>query len=76
VSLKKIIIALVLVIVSLALDILLLREQGSGTWRYFPGFYALFGLIGGFVVIVVSRLLGRYWLERNEEYYNKMNEND
>lgn len=75
-SLKKIIVAFALVIVSLGLDVLLLREQGSGTWSYFPGFYALFGLFGGLVVITIARLLGRYWLERNEEYYGKMNEND
>jgi hypothetical protein len=73
---RTIIIGLALVIVSLALDVLLLREQGVGTWKYFPGFYALFGLIGAAVVIAVSRLLGRYLLERNEEYYNKMNEDD
>lgn len=36
-----------------------------------PGFYALFGFLSCLVIVVVSKLLGKYWLQRPEDYYDK-----
>jgi hypothetical protein len=60
---------LTLIAIFVVLDLLLLREHGEPAWTYIPGFYALFGLIGAVVLIVLSRLIGRHWLERNQKYY-------
>ena len=61
--------AAALVIISVVLDFLMLRGNGEPDWLYFPGFFALFGLVGAIAVVFISSLLGRYMLERNEDYY-------
>ena len=35
-----------------------------------PGFGSLYGLISCVLIIVVSKLLGRLWLMRPEDYYD------
>ena len=75
-KLRWLVTALALIVVSVVLDILLLRQQGEAEWTFFPGFHALFGLVGTVIIIVISRWLGRFWLERNEEYYYRNGDND
>jgi len=75
-KIKWLVTALALIVVSVVLDILLLRQQGEPEWTFFPGFYALFGLVGAMLIIVISRWLGRLWLERNEEYYYHNGDDD
>ncbi|MDO9530312.1 MAG: hypothetical protein Q7J27_14305 [Syntrophales bacterium] len=41
------------------------------SWDKIPGIYALFGFITCVTMIVVSKLLGQYWLKRDEKYYDK-----
>jgi hypothetical protein len=60
---------IVLIAISVVLDFLLLREHGEPEWLYFPGFYAVLGLLGAVVAAVVARLLGGGWLEKKEDYY-------
>ena len=36
----------------------------------FPGFGSLYGLISCVLIIVVSKLLGKLWLMRPEDYYD------
>jgi hypothetical protein len=35
-----------------------------------PGFGSLYGLISCVLIIVVSKLLGKLWLMRREDYYD------
>ncbi|MBI2918868.1 MAG: hypothetical protein HYY01_12870 [Chloroflexi bacterium] len=64
---------LVLVVVTLVLTVsgdILTRKGEYGQWWYpVPGFFALLGLLGCMAIVVVSKLLGRYWLQRREDYY-------
>lgn len=39
-------------------------------WHRIPGFYSLYTLISALAVIVISKLLGRYWLQKGEDYYD------
>jgi len=39
-------------------------------WSHIYGFFILFGLIGCAVLVIVAKLLGRYWLQRKENYYD------
>ena len=36
----------------------------------FPGFGSLYGLISCVLIIVVSKLIGKLWLMRPEDYYD------
>lgn len=36
----------------------------------FPAFYALYGFLSCAVIIAVSKLLGRLWLQKGEDYYD------
>ncbi len=39
-------------------------------WHRIPGFFSLYFLISALVVIILSKLLGRYWLQKDEDYYD------
>jgi len=45
-------------------------------WSHFAGFFALFGFLGCLLIIVVAKLLGHYWLQREEDYYDKNGDNE
>ncbi|NPV26238.1 MAG: hypothetical protein HPY81_02030 [Firmicutes bacterium] len=38
-------------------------------WENIPGFYALYGFIACSLIVAVSKLLGKYWLQKQEDYY-------
>jgi hypothetical protein len=38
------------------------------------GYWAAFGFIWYLIIVAFSKLLGRYWLERGEDYYNREDE--
>lgn len=38
------------------------------------GYWAAFGFLWYLIIVVFSKLLGRYWLERGEDYYNRKDE--
>lgn len=66
-----------LFILSVLADFLLYGGVGhSGfLWFQFLGFFALFGFIACVIIVVLSKLLGHYWLQRKENYYDR-NDND
>ena len=39
-------------------------------WSPIPGFFALFGFIGCVAIVAVAKLVGHYWLQRKEDYYD------
>lgn len=39
-------------------------------WSKIPGFFILFGLLGCILLILLAKALGRYWLTRDEKYYD------
>jgi len=40
-------------------------------WEAFPAFSALYGFIGCVVIIIGSKAIGHYWLQKRENYYEK-----
>ena len=38
-------------------------------WDAIPGFYAVYSIAGSCAVIYLARLLGRWLLQRDEDYY-------
>jgi hypothetical protein len=39
-------------------------------WERIPVFEAVFGFVGCIVLIIVAKILGRFFLERREDYYD------
>jgi hypothetical protein len=46
-------------------------EPGHGVWSRIPGFWGFFGFVGCALIIVVSKAIGSYLLERREDYYDE-----
>lgn len=38
--------------------------------HHIPGFFALFGFISCVAIVVIAKLIGRYWLQRKGNYYD------
>jgi cytochrome b561 len=38
-------------------------------WEEIPVFSAVYGFIGCILIIVVSKAVGHYWLQKGEDYY-------
>lgn len=39
-------------------------------WSHIPGFFAILGFIGCLLIIIIAKLVGHYWLQRKEDYYD------
>lgn len=55
---------------TVVLDFFIERHHHVFFWEDIPGFSAAYGLISCVLIVVISKALGHYWLERSEEYYN------
>lgn len=67
---------LVAICISLALlfillDVFWLGTHGEFPWSGIPGFFAIFGFLGCLVIIAAAKIIGHYWLQRKEDYYNR-----
>ena len=40
-------------------------------WSRIAAFYSLFGLLGCLLLIGFAKLIGHFWLQRKEDYYDK-----
>ena len=52
---------------------LFLSGQGHDIfpWSRVAGFFALYGLLGCLALIGLAKLIGHFWLQRKEDYYDK-----
>lgn len=46
------------------------EHEPSYFWEKIPVFEAIFSFIGCIVLIIFSKVLGRYFLEKQENYYD------
>ena len=53
---------------------LYLHPEIHFSWEAFPAFSALYGFVGCIVIILGSKTIGHYWLQKNEDYYEKHEE--
>jgi hypothetical protein len=58
-----------LAIVALA-EIVLPGDESHFSFEDFPAWGSLYGLISCVAIIVVSKLVGKLWLIRREDYYD------
>ena len=66
----KIIVAL-LALVALAWGVAVRHsEDGTPWWETIGIFPAVYGFIGCLVIVLVSKLLGKWLLQRREDYYD------
>ena len=60
------------------IDFLGRNGEGHGGLLGFhmPGLFALFGFIVCVALIVISKLIGHYWLQRKENYYDRNDDDE
>ena len=68
---------IITIIIFILLDLFLVSGEGHGVfpWSHIAGSFALLGLLGCLGLIAFAKLLGHYWLQRKEDYYDR-NDND
>jgi len=71
-NLKKLrIFSYIILAISVLAEFLIPNHVVHHPWDKIPGIYALFGFATCAVMIVISKLLGQYWLKKSEDYYDK-----
>jgi hypothetical protein len=41
------------------------------SWEELPGFYVIYGFLSCVVIVAVSKILGKLWLQKGEDYYDR-----
>ncbi|MBN1369638.1 MAG: hypothetical protein JW954_05320 [Dehalococcoidaceae bacterium] len=67
---KQLFFSLVLLAVFMIADIGFHLTHGDGWWADIAGFFALLGGLGCLAIILVAKVIGDFWLSRNEDYYD------
>lgn len=49
----------------------MLGEPGHSPWSAIPAFWTIFGFVGCALIIIVSKAVGKYWVQRREDYYDE-----
>lgn len=64
---------LTLLAIFVSVDLLFVSGHGHNVfpWSRLAGFFALLGFIGCLAIIAVAKLIGHYWLQRKEDYYDR-----
>lgn len=62
-------ILLLSLIVGVFVDIML-KPESHFIWDRLPFFHALYGFFGCIFIILGSKALGHYWLQKKENYYD------
>lgn len=47
-----------------------LTQSPHHWWEKVPGFYIFYGFIGCVAIIVISKALGKLFIQKNEDYYD------
>lgn len=67
---RALVVVLIALIPVVVVDILRPQSGGYFAWYGIPGFFALFGLTGCVTIVLFSKWLGHYWLQRKDDYYD------
>jgi len=60
-----------LIVLTILLELIFRPHHPAFVWQKIPGFYGILGLLGGFFLMKLAKLLGKYILHRNETYYDR-----
>lgn len=61
----------VLTVISLIFEFVFLADYDSHWWNAIPGFYIIWGFLSCAIIIYVSKWLGKLFIFRNEDYYDR-----
>jgi hypothetical protein len=67
-AIRKVFYAVLVVLVGLDFVI---HKHPHFPWEGTAGFYAFYGFLSCAVIVAVSKLLGKLWLQRGEDYYDE-----
>lgn len=70
-NIKKLKISCIIILIISVLAEFLVHKHIQHVWDKIPGINALFGFIACAILIIVSKLIGKYWLKKDEDYYDK-----
>jgi hypothetical protein len=66
-----VLILFLLTLLSLYAELSFSVDAGHGHWwNKIPGFFIFFGLLGCILLVLFAKALGKYWLIRDENYYD------
>jgi len=68
---KWLLITVPVAVLFIILDLFLAEHHVHFLWSGIPGFFSLFGVIGCLLLIGLAMALGAYWLQREEDYYER-----
>jgi len=63
-------VAYALMALFIAVDFIMPRHHAPFFWDEIPGFSSVFGLAACVLIIAVSKVLGKFWLHKKEDYYD------
>lgn len=63
--------AYALMVVLVIIDVFTHRHHVSFFFDRIPGFSAIFGFVSCVLIIVGSKALGKLWLQKKEDYYDR-----
>ena len=72
---KVLIICGIILTVTIVLEALFAHDHVYFWWHGFIAFDAIYGALGCLAIIVVSKLLGKAFLQQKEDYYDKGEDN-
>ncbi|MAG14830.1 MAG: hypothetical protein QF906_02000 [Dehalococcoidales bacterium] len=75
---RVLVVTITALIIFVLLDIFLMNGQAHNgfSWSHLAGFFSLFGFLGCLALIAVAKLLGHYWLQRDEDHYDNDDDNE
>jgi hypothetical protein len=59
----------IVVLASVAAE-MIVPHEGEHAWYAVPGFYGVFGFAGCVIIIYFSKLLGKMFILKREDYYD------
>lgn len=61
----------ILTLASLILEFTVLSGYDTHWWNAIPGFYIIWGFLGSVTIIYVSKWLGKLFIYKDEQYYDR-----
>lgn len=73
-----IVVFITVLVIFVLLDLLLVSGHVhiEFPWSHIAGFFSLFGFVGCLLIIGFAKLLGHYWLQREEDHYDKHDDDE
>ena len=68
-------ITVLIIFILLDLFLMITHVHAVFPWSHIVAFFSLFGFLGCLLIIVLAKLLGHYWLQRKEDYYDRDDDN-